>query len=156
MDKYQRPKNTNFLCAPRCNTECWRLMPSSTQITDKSLRKSQEKIVKGMTPLVLAMEELEKDEPSFDKVKTAVFDSFELMANMHMDINISRRESIRPHLHKAAHIANRDQPITENPFGDEVEAEMKKIEVASKLYQSMKFTDKTKKISNLKNRFKFF
>ena len=93
------------------------------------------------------MEELEKEEPSLVKVKTAVYDSFELLA---------RRESIRPHLHKAAHIANRDQPITENLFGDEVEAEMKKIEVASKLHQSMKATDKTKKISNLKNRFKSF
>ena len=35
MEKYQRPKNTNFLCAPRCNIECWRLMPSSTQIQTK-------------------------------------------------------------------------------------------------------------------------
>ena len=40
--------------------------------------------------LVLAMEELEKEEPSLDKVKTAVYESFELLANMHMDINISR------------------------------------------------------------------
>ena len=117
-------------------------MPQSAQTADKQVQQLQTKVVSGMTPLVHALEELSKPETSLNTIKDTVIHSFELLANMQMDFNLTRKENARPHLHKAAHLANKDTPVTELLFGDDVEAEMKKVEVATKLHQNMKATDK--------------
>ena len=156
--KFYRPENTAFLTVPRTNIECWRLMPQSVQTKDKQVQKNQQKVVHSMTPLVHALEELNQTTPSIEKIKDAIIHSFEIMANLQMDLNIARKETIRPHLHKAAHLANKNAPITDMLFGDDVESEMKKVEVATKLHQNMKATDKSKfkRLQNFKERAKAF
>jgi len=156
--KYKRPTNIPYLTVPKVNIECWRLMPQSSQNLDKQLQRDQGKIVKAMLPMVAALDELNKNKPSLDTLREKITDSFELMANCQMDLNFNRREAIRPHLHKAAHIANRDTPVTEFLFGNEVEAEMKKVDVSSKLHQNMKATDRPnfKRIQNFRAKAKAF
>ena len=144
LSHFHRPINIPFLTVPRTNIECWRLMPQAAQTADKQVQQLQTKVVGAMTPLVHALEELSKPEPSLNTIKDTVIHSFELLANMQMDFNLTRKENARPHLHKAAHLANKDTPVTESLFGDDVEAEMKRVEVATKLHQNMKATDKHK------------
>ena len=154
--KFKKPVNTNFLTVPKVNMECWRMMTKQAQAADKTTQKTQEKVVRATTPLVHALEELSKEAPCLDNVKEAIISSFELMANLQMDLNLSRKEAIRPHLNKASHIANRDNPITTNLFGDDVEAEMKKVEIANKLHHNMKATNKSKRFNNFKEKARAF
>ena len=156
QSKFKKPANTNFLTVPKVNVECWKLMTKAAQVADKSVQKTQEKVVNATTPLVHALEELGQESPCLENVKEAIISSFELMANLQMDFNLSRKEAIRPHLNKASHIANRDNPITTNLFGDDVESEMKKVEMATKLHHNMKASSKFKRFQNFKERARAF
>ena len=90
-----------------------------------------------MLPLAQAIQAC-TNKQSLEDIKSLLSDSFELLANASMDINISRKDIIRPELDKASHLANRDKPITAELFGDDVDQEFKKIEASNKLSDSMK------------------
>ena len=136
-EKFSRPINANYLLAPRVNRELWKIIPEQAQKRDIKSRKLQGKLINGMCPLVQALQVC-GSKPEFNHVKELISDSFELLANVSMDININRREALRPDLKKASHLANKDMPVTDQLFGDDVEAEFKKIETSSKLVESIR------------------
>ena len=135
-EKYQVPENIPFLVAPRINSELWGIIPFAKQQQDISRRKSQEKLVNGIRPLVSALEEC-GNKPELEKVKELISDSIELLSHVSMNINNIRREELKPHLKNAAPLASRSTPITDMLFGNEVEAEIKKIDAKAKLTDSL-------------------
>ena len=132
-DKYLRPDNTNNLVAPRCNIEIWKLLSENNKQRDIKIGKHQDKLVKGLIPLVLAMENC-KD----DTVLTLLTDSFQLLSQANMDINADRKDKLRSDLGKVKHLANKDLAVSNHLFGNDLEAELKKAEVAIKLTDSIK------------------
>ena len=132
-DKYLRPGNTTNLVAPRCNIEIWKLLSENNKQRDIKIGKHQDKLVKGLIPLVLAMENC-KD----DAVLTLLTDSFQLLSQANMEINADRKDKLRSDLGKVKHLANKDQAVSNHLFGNDLEAELKKAEVAIKLTDSLK------------------
>lgn len=135
-EKYEIPDNIPFLVAPKVNPELWGIVPFLKQQQDVAYRKIQEKLVSGICPLVQALEEC-GDKPEFLKIKELISDSVEFLGNFNMSINNTRRDELRPCLKNAAPLANRNSPVTDQLFGDEVESEIKKIEARAKLTESI-------------------
>ena len=136
-EKYARPENIPFLVAPKVNREVWNLIPEYAQKKDLRLAKQQNQLVQGICPLVKAIEEC-GDSPQLQKIKGLVADGVELLSQVSMDMNYTRRDTMRPELKKASHLASRSIPVTDQLFGDDVEAEFKKIESRTKLSESMR------------------
>ena len=86
VDKQIKPANTPKLVAPRCNSEIWRIISSSTRQRDEHIQQTQTKLVTGLVPLVYAMEK------NIDlTIDTLLKDSFQLLAQAHMDLNNERK-----------------------------------------------------------------
>merc|ERR1711879_1023070 len=141
VEKYsKKPANIPFLCAPRCNVEVFNMLNSKTSQKDAQIQKLQTKMLTGMTPLIKAME-INKDKQVRDLLK----DSFQLFAQAHMDQNNDRRNRIRPELGQLKHLAYKENDITENLFGDNLEAESKKAETSAKLSEALKLKHNKRK-----------
>ena len=135
LNKYKRPDNIPNLVAPRLNIEIFKLVPKEAQHRDIEFQELQKNIVRALCPLVSAIDELQDM-----KSETAekLHDAAELLAFASMDINKRRRDALKPFMQEAKYLTNKEVPITNFLFGDNVEAEFKKIELANKLNDSMK------------------
>ena len=77
-------------------------------------------------------------------VLTLLTDSFQLLSQANMEINTDRKEKLRSDLGKVKHLANKDQAVSNHLFGNDLEGELKKAEVAIKLADSIKDANKPK------------
>ena len=132
-EAYTRPDNTPLLVAPRLNKEVWDLLPVAAQQRDLKAQNIQKNIVKGLFPLVQAMNQSKNNPEVLELLK----DSFELLAHTSMEINNTRRSDLKPEMKNAKHLTHKEIPITTQLFGDDLESEMKKIEQTNKLRDNM-------------------
>ena len=138
-EKYLTPSNTPHLVTPKINPEMLRLMTKEQskfkQLKDEDagLCVKQEQLIKGLIPLVQAM-----DKNTNTEVAKLLMDSFKLLSQVNMNFNQKRKEKILPALGKAKHLAYRNNPVTTQLFGDDIEGEFKKVETTSKLVEAMK------------------
>ena len=130
---YNRPVNTPMLCAPKLNREIWKLVPDTAQKQDVNAQNFQNIIIKGLCPLVQALNKL-KDQP---EVSSLLQDSFEILAHASMEFNFKRRAELRPFMLGAKQLSSKDVPVTTKLFGDNLESELKKIEQDKKLRDNM-------------------
>ena len=143
-ETYHRPENVNFLLRPTVNRAIWDLMPHDIRGNDLNFQYAQDKIISGILPLVQALNICAQDNIP-EALTQCITDATVLFANSTMEYNLLRREAIRPRIAKAGQLANKERPITTELFGDDVEADLKRIETSQNL------TDKLKRASN--NRF---
>lgn len=141
QDKYAKiPANIPYLVAPRCNKEIFSILNTNTTQRDTHIQKQQSKLITGIVPLVKAMEMNVNKE-----VGKLLKDSFQLLAQAHMDLNNDRKARIKPELGNVKHLAYKDSVITEELFGNNIEAECKKAETSSKLSETIKIKDLKRK-----------
>ena len=123
QEKYKRPENTSFLVTPKVNPEIWKLLSPNSRAQDISSQASQRKLLAGVIPLVQAIDKCEDS-----VVRSLLIDSFQLLAQANVDLNLARRNNLKPGMFKAKHLANAETPVTTMLFGDDITEEFKNIE----------------------------
>ena len=131
-----RPENIKYLVSPQVNKEIWDMVPHDCQQSDVKLQKIQQNIVQGMIPIVecLDMESISEE------MKQKMMNSITLLGNAHMEMNVLRRNELKPKMKAVKGLNHRDVPITTQLFGDDLEGEIKKLEQKKKLASSVAST----------------
>ena len=136
--KYLRPENCELLQSTRVNQLIWGKLRPTTRNRDVKLQKVQTLIIKGMIALGQGAQHI-LDAPGIDKSTVhEIFDALALMAQGNLELNLTRRELIKPDLHKDyQNLCCSDVPITSMLFGDDITKHLKELSETSKLGSKM-------------------
>ncbi|XP_041468836.1 uncharacterized protein LOC121418788 [Lytechinus variegatus] len=112
MDKYVPPKNVPNLVVPKVNPLIWDNIPAKTKSKDLRLQKLQKPLIKGM----IAVTELMKDKTTPEQEEAIA-----LLAHANNEINMFRRESIKPDLNPNFQpLCRSDVKVTKHLFGEDL------------------------------------
>ena len=134
--QYIPPNNCEGLSETRVNANIWNNLGETARSNDLKLQKVQKYLVKGMTALVTVIDTLIKDEPksSNEDDISKLMDAVILLANAKTEVNLRRRERLKPELHPSyRHLRNPSNPITSQLFGDDLPKAVKDIAEANKI-----------------------
>ena len=126
-------ENTPMLVAPRLNDCVWQVVQKDTRIRDSTIQGIQKAIAKGLNPIVKCADSLQKatkgqDMPDAQEALTQLVDGLSLVLVGHYNLNMLRRDLIKPDLHKDfKSICARTNPISAELFGDELPKRLKDI-----------------------------
>jgi len=127
--KYLTPSNCKVMVAPRVNKFIWGAMSQKARREDIAKQQSQLFVVKSMTSLTSAMDDVKKmlnTTPALKSCFKKLTDSLKLMSVVNKDMNQKRREGIKKELNEAyQQICSPSIPVSEHLFGDDVEELMK-------------------------------
>ena len=132
--KQLRPANCTTLLVPKLNKEIWTTSSLLKNIkeNDKRFQTAQGYLTAGLIPLVNLMDCLLKTNQykEFELAK----DSFQLLLYAHRDVTNLRRQHIRPGLNERyRQLCNDATPLTNNMLGDDLEVQLKSMDVMRKL-----------------------
>ena len=134
--KYIPPNNCEGLSEARVNTNIWNNLGETARSNDLKLQKVQKYLVKGITDVVTVIDALVKDESNScheDNIGK-LMDAVILLANANSEINLRRRERLKPELHPSyRHLCNPSNTITSQLFGDDLPKAVKDIAEANKI-----------------------
>ncbi len=112
MDKYLPPSNVARLVVPKVNSIIWENIPAKTKTRDLKLQRLQKPLVKAMVAFVKQLPE--ETNPEHEEV-------FALLAHANFEINMHRRESVKPDLNvKYHHLCKPEVEVTEYLFGNDL------------------------------------
>lgn len=137
-------ENTTMLVAPRLNDCVWNVVDKETCKRDSTLQNIQKCIVKGVTVMAKVADRLYQasqggDMPDPEKEFTDLTDAVTLVLAGHHNINLFRREQIKPDLHKDfKSICSNNCPITTDLFGEDLPKRLKDIGDANKAGNKVK------------------
>ena len=134
--RYPKPKNCELLTETTVNLAIWNNLSEKARTSDIKLQRSQKSLVKGTTAVVGVVNELlnESEWPSKQKVVDTLMDGVQLLTNANRELNIRRRESLRPELHSSyRHLCSASNPITNELFGDDLTKAVKDITDTNKI-----------------------
>ena len=103
---------------------------------DLKLQKVQKYLVKGMTAVVTVIDALIKDESNSCQEDNIgkLMDAVILLANANTELNLRRRERLKPELHPSyRHLCNPSNTITSQLFGGDLPKAVKGIAKANKI-----------------------
>ena len=133
-EKYHRPLNTDFLVCPRVNKELWSFInKDGPKNADLEIQELQKDYVKGLLPLVQAMNGLKEG----SKEWACLADSFEIFAHQFMALNDKRRNLLKAASSLPKKLFSHEVPVTTKLFGDQFEEEIKKLDLDKKLMDSL-------------------
>ena len=140
MDKYDTPSNCTALKVPKVNPFIWDSIQGKTHSLDLKLQRVQKSLVKGMMA----------NAKGLDKPTESQQDAFTCLANANFELNMLRREIIKPDMHaKFAPLCKPSVPVTEFLFGDDLSRNIRDLtEVHKATDQVMKMGHQTKKRFN--------
>lgn len=128
--RYPKPKNCELLTETSVNLAIWNNLSEKARISDIKLQRSQKSLVKGTTAVITVVNEVlnEPEWPPKQKVVDTLMDSVQLLTNANRELNIRRREALRPELHSSyRHLCSASNPITRELFGDDLTKAVKDI-----------------------------
>ena len=134
--QYIPPSNCESLSETRVNSNIWNNLGETARSNDLKLQKVQKYLIKGMTAIVTVIDSLIKDEPNSSKEDNIgkLMDAVILLANADTEVNLRRRERLKPELHPSyRHLCNPSNTITSQLFGDDVPKAVKDIAEASRI-----------------------
>ena len=139
--RYLRPKNCKTLAETRVNLAIWNNLSERARTSDIKLQKVQKSLVKGATAVVQVVNDLinTPDMPPKDQIVN--------MANANIELNVRRREALKPELHSSyRYLCAPSNPITTELFGDDLPKAVKDItdtnRITSKLNRETKHSFK--------------
>ena len=88
MEKYSTPSNCKNLMVPKVNSPIWDSLQPRTRSIDLKLQKVQKSLIKGTTAFSTGLSDPKDNEP----------DSLTCLANANFELNMLRRELIKPEL----------------------------------------------------------
>ena len=131
-ETYVRPGNTTNLVCPKINTEIWDILPPKVREQDSTLQDLQKRFVKGMIPLVQAIDKEESTE-----IRTLLMASLALLGNASVFFNFHRRANMKDHMQNVKSLVSRETPISSQLFGDEIDSEINKLKTKASLKETM-------------------
>ena len=118
MEKYESPTNCEVLRIPKVNAPIWDSLNSKTRSADLKLQRVQKSLIKGMianTQGVVTPTDSQQD-------------AFTCLANANFELNMMRRELIKPDLNmKYSQLCKPTVQVTENLFGDDLSKNIKDL-----------------------------
>lgn len=134
--QYIPPSNCEGLSETRVNSNIWNNLGETARSNDLKLQKVQKYLIKGMTAVVTVVDSLIKDETDSSKEDNIgkLMDAVILLANANTEVNLRRRERLKPELHPSyRHLCNPSNTITSQLFGDDLPKAVKDIAEANKI-----------------------
>ena len=132
----------------------WNNLLEKARTADIKLQKVQKSLVKGATVEISVVENLitASGMPSKNEVVNNLMDGVLLLANANMELNVCRREALRPELHASyRYLCAPSNPISSELIGDDLPKAVKDItdtnRITSKLQQDKK--ESYQRIGNL-------
>ena len=133
------------LAETRVNLPIWNNLSEQTRSADIKLQKVQKSLVKRATAEVSVVNNLitAPGMPSKHEVVNNLMDGVLLLANANTELNVRRREALRPKLHAShKYLCASSNPISSELFGDDLPKAVKDItdtnRITSKLQQDKK------------------
>ena len=143
--RYLRPKNCEMMAETRVNLAIWNNLSERARTSDLKLQKVQKSLIKGSTAVVQVVNDLisKPDMPSKGQIVNQLMDGVLLMANANIELNLRRREALKPELHTSyRYLCAPSNPITTELFGDDLPKAVKDItdtnRITSKLSKETK------------------
>ena len=141
-EKYNRPENCENLINTRVNPEIWSKVRSNTRSRDLKMQKLETSLLKSMIPIVNMSDkllELKSNSKSASESDVCEFlqlslDSLALMGHSINEVNIKRRELIKPDLNdQFKQLCGSHTPVTKLLFGDDLPKSVKEISETNKV-----------------------
>ena len=141
-EKYNRPENCENLINTRVNPEIWTKVRSNTRSRDLKMQKLETSLLKSMIPIVKMSDkllELKSTSTSASQSDVSEFlqlslDSLALMGHSINEVNIKRRELIKPDLNdQFKQLCGSHSPVTKLLFGDDLPKSVKEISETNKV-----------------------
>jgi len=123
-----RPENCTNLVAPKINKQIWQQLRQETRNTDSAFQKVQSLLISGLYAV------LQMCNSSSGEQKNALIHTAVLLLSANRDLNLKRRDLIRPDLNKqCASLCNPSTTISTFLFGDDLNKEVEKLTKPNKL-----------------------
>lgn len=128
--KFNRPENCPALVAPRVNQPVWTILRTETKSLDSRFQHLQECLIKAsccLTNHANTMAQTEQDTSNIE-------DALALLGHTNREINLRRRECIKPDLSQDfLHLCSPSVPFTNYLFGDNVTQTVNDIQSINKV-----------------------
>ncbi len=144
-DKYKCPENCPQLQTVRVNPELWNNLRTATKSRDLGLQRVQLRILKSLTAVAQLADKLlaarkNQEELNISSLTRMALDSFVLGASAIQDLNIRRRDQIKPDLNKSyQQLCSSQTPVTKYLFGDDLGKAVKDITESNRLSHNIAF-----------------
>ena len=141
-EKYNRLENCENLINTRVNPEIWTKVRSNTRSRDLKMQKLETSLLKSMIPIVKMSDkllELKSNSKSASQSDVSEFlqlslDSLALMGHSINEVDIKRRELIKPDLNdQFKQLCGSHTPVTKLLFGDDLPKSVKEISETNKV-----------------------
>ena len=128
IKNYPRPQNCEALTKVTVNKLIWEKMTPSPRSQDVKLQKVQTNLIAGVSAVVKSVDKL-LDLPDInDEIIRGLVDGISLFAMANREVNLRRREHIRPELNQSyRHLCSSSLPVTSELFGDDVSKQVKEL-----------------------------
>ena len=146
-EKLARPANCDGLSVVKCNQLVWDLLSPNARTTDKKLQNIETSVVKSAIVLTKMVDQVAKLEQKLKEkgeditfIVDDVNDSLALLGHANRQINLTRKDLLKPELkYEYTHLCNHQVPYTNQLFGDDVSKAAKEIEDAAKIGNRMQY-----------------
>ena len=126
--KYLRPENCTNLVAPKINKQIWQQLRQETRNSDSAFQKTQSQLISGLYAI------LQLCNDSSGEQKNILTHAAVLLLSANRDLNLKRRDLIRPDLNKQyASLCNPSTTISTFLFGDDLNKEVEELTKSNKL-----------------------
>ena len=136
--KYQRPENCENLVVTRINQPVWNSLEANTKTRDSKLQRIQERLVKGVTPLLGLADSLfkaangETDMPPPETALEQALDALTILVSTHHELNMCRRVLVKPDLKdEYKPMCAPKNPVSQELFGEDLTKIMKDLKETS-------------------------
>ena len=140
---YETPENCDSLTETKVNQGVWNNLDESARSMDLKFQKVQKCLVKGITSVVSIVDTLllcEKP-PDSETLVTRLMNGVLLFANANQELNLRRREMLRPQLNaNYRYLCAPSNPVTGQLFGDDLPKAIKDIADTNRLSSKLNRT----------------
>ena len=140
----KRPQNCELLTITRVNPEIWGKMKPATKAFDIKLQRIQNCTVKGISSIMKALDLLIKtknqQEPSIQvlgELSRMIGDSLPSLCLGNYQLNLRKRELIKPDLNKQFEALTSTAPVSKFLFGDSLADQVKEIVNTNRLLEGL-------------------
>ena len=128
LEQYHRPSNCDHLVSPKVNKVVWQQLNHAGRTADNAMQRCQKLFSASVYAMLHACTQTPRAaRPSF-------IHEIERFQRGNRDINLRRREFLRPHLNfRYSALCNPSTPITSEIFGDDINKEIHQLTKSSQL-----------------------
>ncbi|CAB4043109.1 Hypothetical predicted protein, partial [Paramuricea clavata] len=141
LNKYPSPENCEALSKVRVNQLIWDNLQPNTRSQDLRFQKVQTALIKGMAAIVRATDTALAHVttlPAGKEIVESMTDAIALCAHANSELNIRRKELIKPDLHEDyKHLCSASVPSSSQLFGDDLSKQVKDLTEVNKVGRKM-------------------